>query len=144
MECLHLTMTEVLKRQNSKSKKATIRWAGRKYRRKLRCGVNSPETNLVQTPSVTLMWFLQQCVAVDKQQPFLPRANILVFIYLFLSQFTRDGSCFYTLVFFSVCCTFIFTVSVVALWFSYTTHWLYLILFCCHWKIKYTVGDKFV
>jgi len=42
------------------------------------------------------MWFLQQCVAADKQHFFfLPRANILVLIYLFLYRFTRHGCCFY-------------------------------------------------
>lgn len=70
MECLHLTMTEVLKRQNSKSKKGYNQVSRKEVWEKTEMRFKQPETNLAQTPTDTFMWFLQQCVAVDKQQFF--------------------------------------------------------------------------
>lgn len=76
-------MTEVLKRQNSKSKKGYNQVSRKEVWEKTELRFKQPETNLAQTPTVTsLMWFLQRHIAVDKQQHFffLPRANILVFM----------------------------------------------------------------
>lgn len=138
-------MTEVLKRQNSKSKKGYNQVSRKEVWEKTELRFKQPETNLAQTPTVTsLMWFLQRCIAVDKQQHFFffTKSKHLGFYVTVSIPVYTTWLLFLHLCVFGVSRTFTFTVTVVTLWFTYTTHWLYFILFCYHLKRKYTVCCK--
>jgi len=98
MECLHLTMTEVLKRQNSKSKKGYNQVSRKEVWEKTKLWFKQPQTNLVQSKHLQLLSHVVSAAMCSSRQTtffFLPRANILVLIYLFLYRFTRHGCCFY-------------------------------------------------
>jgi len=114
MECLHLTMTEVLKRQNSKSKKGYNQVSRKEVWEKTKLWFKQPQTNLVQSKHLQLLSHVVSAAMCSSRQTtfffFTKSKHFGFYLPLSVPVYTT-WLLFLHLCVFGVSCTFIFTVQ---------------------------------